>query len=137
MQSRTSIHPKAFTLLEMVIVMGIIAVLAGGVISLMGNFGEGAKIQSAENGIRTIDSSIKQYEITGKTLPSTAQGIKALVEKPTTDPIPKRWTQVMKEVPKDPWGNEYVYENVSGKVTIRSSGPDGIDKTEDDISSDD
>jgi len=137
MKLHQHIRSKAFTLLEMVIVMGIIAVLAGGAIALMGNFGEGSKIQRAETDIQTIDSAIKQYEIIGKTLPSTEQGLKALVVKPSSTPVPKRWTEAFDEVPKDPWGNEYIYENNSGNYTIRSKGPDKADKTNDDISSDD
>jgi len=52
-----------FTLLEMVIVMGIIAVLAGGVIGLMGNFGEGAKIQRAETDKKWLDLKWKKLPV--------------------------------------------------------------------------
>lgn len=131
--------PHGFTLIEMVVVLGIIAVLAGGVIALMGNFGNGAKIQRAETDILGIETAIKQYEITAKNLPSTEQGIAALVTKPSanTTPQPKRWTPILDEEPLDPWNNKYIYENNSGKIILYSKGPDGLDKTEDDISSED
>lgn len=39
-------------------------------------------------------------------------------------------------VPKDPWDEEYIYEGSRGSFTLRSSGPDRIDGTEDDITRD-
>ena len=75
------------------------------------------------------------YETRFKVLPSTAQGLKALVEKPETNPKPKRWAQLEPELPLDPWKNPYNYQNNSGKIIITSNGPDGKAGTEDDISS--
>ena len=49
------------------------------------------------------------YKADAGDFPTTAQGLMAMVEKPSLEPIPKRFTQRMKEVPSDPWGNPYVY----------------------------
>ena len=69
------------------------------------------------------------------------QGLKALVEKPTSTPLPRRWTQIMDKVPKDPWDNEYVYKYPGSKDRSRpelvSLGKDGLEGTEDDMSSQD
>jgi len=123
-----------FTLLEMVIVMGIIAVLAGGVIGLMGNFGEGAKIQRAETDMRTLKNALIQYDTLGGTFPSTEQGLEALMKKPTTAPIPKKWLDLKwKKLPVDPWKQPYVYERKGTEITLRSIGKDGVDGTDDDV----
>jgi len=137
MKPRASvIKANGFTLLEMVIVMGIIAVLAGGVIVLMGNIGEGSKIQRASNDIDGIKTALKQYEILGKTYPSTEQGLDALVNRPTSAPVPAKWTKIWDKQQLDPWQNPYYYENNAGKILIGSNGPDGQPNTEDDIRSD-
>ena len=131
-------QPKGFTLLEMVIVIGIIGVLAAGAITLMGNFGDTAKIQRAKTEVtNTLPTVLKSYEILANTYPSTQQGLQALVEKPTDAPVPKQWSKQLDRVPLDPWGNEYRYTNNNGKILITSDGPDKEAGTEDDISSDD
>ncbi|WP_411828013.1 type II secretion system major pseudopilin GspG [Luteolibacter sp. AS25] len=129
----------AFTLIEIVIVMGIIAVLAGGTIALMGNFGEGAKVQKAETEINSsLAAALRQYETLAGQFPTTDQGLMALVEKPTKAPTPRRWASLgLKEIPVDPWKNEYFYESDGRTYVLISAGSDGELKTDDDISSDD
>lgn len=103
----------------------------------MKGFGDTAKIQRADNDIKNaIIPALDGYKLIGKTYPSTDQGLKALVEKPTSQPIPQRHSPI-KAVPTDPWGNEYGFENNGGKVRVFSKGPDGKLGTEDDIASDD
>lgn len=69
--------------------------------------------------------------------PTTEQGIKALVERPSSEPVPERWTQLLEEVPKDPWGQEYKYRYPATKskkpYDIYSAGKDGQEGTDDDI----
>jgi general secretion pathway protein G len=128
-----------FTLLEMVIVLGIIAVLLGGSIALIGGVGEGAKIQRVKADFQSISSSLKIYKINAGNYPTTQQGLKALVERPTTTPKPDDWVQVATAVPTDPWKNEYGYK-FPGTVNpaefeLISKGPDGIAGNADDRSS--
>lgn len=132
---------KGFTLLEIVIVLGIIAVILGGSIAVVGKLGEGAKLQRVESDFNAISSAIKMYKINAGSAPTTQQGLIALYVKPTTPPIPKRWTPAdsKKEVPLDPWNQPYQYRN-PGKIDstdfeIYTIGPDGQEGTEDDISS--
>jgi general secretion pathway protein G len=132
---------RGFTLLEIVIVLGIIAVILGGSIAVVGKLGDGAKLQRVTSDFNVITSAVETYKINAGTAPSTSQGLQALVSKPTSTPIPKRYVPVMKEIPLDPWQNPYQYRNPGKKDTstfeIYSKGPDGQDGTEDDLSSQD
>jgi len=116
---------SGFTIIELVIVMGIIAVLAAGAIGVLGGFTNTAKIQQTETDINSaIIPALKQYEILGKTYPSTEQGLEALVTKPTSAPIPRRHSSIGK-LPLDAWQNSYNYENNGGTIRVYSNGPDG------------
>jgi len=130
-----------FTLLEMVIVLGIIAVLLGGSIALIGGVGEGAKVQRVDQDFLAIGNALKTYKINAGSYPTTGQGLKALVEKPGGSPQPRRWTQVMKKVPTDPWGNDYGYlfpgRKDPSEFEIISKGKDGVEGGEQDFSSQD
>ena len=90
---------------------------------------------------KSFESALAMYKLNGESYPSTAQGLKALVEKPTDDPIPVRWVQIMPKIPLDPWGNAYFYQFPGSKnpdmPEIISNGPDGIKGTGDDPSSQD
>ena len=120
----------AFTLLEMVIVLGIIAVLMGGSIALIGKVKEGAKLQRVGADFNAIGSALMTYKINAGTYPSTQQGLKALVTRPGGTPAPRRWTSLAKSVPTDPWGKEYSYrfpgQKDANEFEIYTTGPDGI-----------
>lgn len=130
-----------FTLLEMVIVLGIIAVLLGGSISLLGKLPDAAKVQRVEQDFLAIGNALKAYKINGGNYPTTSQGLAALIQKPGAPPPPTRWTQVMKKVPTDPWGNEYGYvfpgRKDPSEFEIISKGKDGTEGGEQDFSSQD
>jgi general secretion pathway protein G len=130
-----------FTLLEMVIVLGIIAVLLGGSIALITTIPDGAKIQRVEQDFIAIGNALKTYKMNAGSYPTTAQGLKALVEKPGGQPQPTRWTQVMKKPPTDPWGNEYGYlfpgRKDPSEFELISKGKDGTEGGEQDFSSQD
>jgi general secretion pathway protein G len=130
-----------FTLLEMVIVLGIIAVLLGGSIVLLSGIPDAAKTQRVEQDFIAVGNALKAYKLTAGSYPSTSQGLKALVEKPGGQPQSDRWTQVMKKLPTDPWGNEYGYlfpgRKDPSEFEIISKGKDGTEGGEQDFSSQD
>ena len=69
-------------------------------------------------------------------LPTTEQGLMALVMQPSSEPRPQRWYQLFKDMPKDPWGNNYIYlspgrKNPTG-YDLYSAGPDRKADTGDD-----
>ena len=110
------------------LVLGIIAVLVGSAIyMLVGNI-DVAKDQRVESDIQAISMQLRTYEMLNYRKPTTEQGLKALVQEPGTDPKPRKWKQLMKSVPLDPWGAEYVYRNPGklnpGGFDLYSLGPD-------------
>ena len=125
---------SGYTLFEIMLVLGIIAVLVGSAIyMLVGNI-DVAKEQRVDSDIEAISMQLRTYEMLNYRMPTTEQGLKALVNQPTTEPRPRRWKQLMKTVPIDPWGNEYVYR-IPGKggaaFDIYSLGPDGKESDDD------
>lgn len=124
-----------FTLVEIMVVMGIIAVLAGvAVKSIVGNV-ELARIQRVDADITTITTQLKAYEMMNLFLPTTQQGIQALVTRPTSEPMPRRWIQLMDQVILDPWGHPYVYRYPGVKnphgFDLYSLGPNSEDPSDD------
>lgn len=141
------IHPNAipdksrrshagYTLFEIMLVLSIIAVLVGSAIVLLTGNLEMAKEQRVESDIQAISMQLRTYETLNFKRPSTAQGLKALVERPSGEPKPRKWRQFLKEIPLDPWGNEYVYrspgKNNPQGFDLYSLGPDSVE-SEDDI----
>ena len=104
---------RGFTLLEILIVITILGILASLVaVKLMDRPGE-ARALKAEMDIKTLETALKLYKLDNAFYPTTEQGLRALVEKPTTGRIPMKWREggyLEKEVvPKDPWGNDYLF----------------------------
>jgi general secretion pathway protein G len=128
---------RGFTLLEIMLVVGIIAILVGGVaISLQGHTTT-AKIAQAEKDMATVGSALATYMLNNMNYPTTSQGLKALVEKPGTEPVPRRWQPLLKKFPNDPWGKPFVYVSPGTKnpdsYDIFSAGPDRKEGTDDDV----
>jgi general secretion pathway protein G len=127
-------HEVGYTLFEIMLVLGIISVLVGSAIYMLAGNIDVAKEQRVESDVEAISMQLRTYEMLNYRMPSTEQGLGALVSLPATEPRPRRWKQLMKEVPLDPWGNEYVYRN-PGKggsgFEIYSLGPDGKESDDD------
>ena len=125
---------SGYTLFEIMLVLGIIAVLVGSAIYMVVGNIDLAREQRVDSDIEAISMQLRTYEMLNYRMPTTEQGLKALVNQPTTEPRPRRWKQLMKTVPIDPWGNEYVYRN-PGKggaaFEIYSLGPDGKESDDD------
>src|SRR5436190_1110268 len=94
----------AFTLLEIMLVVMIIAILAGSAIYLMRDQVGQAAVVRAEGDIQQILTQLQFYAVRNGMPPTTAQGLDALVNRPNGEPQPRKWSQLMKEVPLDPWG---------------------------------
>lgn len=122
---------SGYTLFEIMLVLGIIAVLVGSAIYMLSGNIDVAKEQRVTSDIQAISMQLRTYEMLNYRKPSTEQGLKALVQMPGSDPKPQHWKKLMESVPLDPWGNEYVYRN-PGKIKadgfdLYSLGPKGVE----------
>lgn len=130
-----------FTLLEMVIVLGIIAMILGGAIFAMRGIGDAAKLKQVEADFKSLESALQMYKLNAGQYPTGTQGLLALVNKPTSTPVPRRWVQVMSKVQPDPWGSPYAYrfpgKKRANEFELISKGPDGLENSGDDLSSQD
>ena len=127
---------QGFTLLEIMIVVGIIVILLGLAISKIGNPTGFAKQTAVRADVQAIGTQLQLYESMNGFYPTTEQGLQALVTQPSTDPQPTRWYQLFKQVPKDPWGSDYIYrcpgQRNPGTYDLYSAGPDRRADTDDD-----
>lgn len=135
---KMSTHRSAsagFTLIEIMLVVGIITVITGAAIYLMAGNVDFAKEQRVYTDIQAISTQLKLYEIQNYSPPSTNQGLEALVKKPSAPPTPPKWRQLMKSVPLDPWGVPYEYRYPGNKNSdgydIFSLGPDRTESADD------
>jgi general secretion pathway protein G len=135
--ARATKGKRGFTLMEMIIVLSIIALLMGLVIMNLGGVQDVAKIKKAKADIIAFKIALSTYQMQTGVLPTSDQGLKALWQKPTTDPIPDQWHRIMDEEVLDPWGHPYKYSN-PGKhnpdgYDVYSMGEDGQDGADDNI----
>lgn len=101
---------RAFTLLEVLVVIVVIAVLATFVAPNLFRNVDDAKVATARAQIESLATALDSYRLDHGRYPTTAQGLGALWQKPAIDP-PANWTEpyLRKAVPDDPWGRPYVY----------------------------
>ncbi len=123
---------EGFTLLELMIVVVILGILATFLVPKIMQKPDEARIVKAKSDIKAIELALKMYKLDNGTYPTTEQGLKALVKKPELPPIPANWKQGgyldATDVPKDPWGNAYIYRSPGDNgrdYEIISLGADG------------
>ncbi len=100
---------RGFTLLEIMLVVAIIALLLAAGFNQLGDVMGQAKDTIVLSDIHTFEQKLKMYEASNGFLPTTEQGLQALVTMPTSEPRPTKWYQGMEKLPKDPWQQDYVY----------------------------
>ena len=104
---------RGFTLIEMLVVIVVIAILAGLVGPMVfQNVGD-AKISAAKAQLELFGLALDQYRLDNDYYPSTTQGLEALRSAPTGDPQARNWRgpYLKKAVPLDPWGRPYIYKS--------------------------
>jgi general secretion pathway protein G len=126
---------KGFTLIEILLVVVILGILSGMIIPRLVGRAEQTRVKVARTDIEAgLAEVLDLYELDTGTYPSTLQD---LVTKPSSA---RNWNGPYikkKELPKDPWGNAYVYRfpghNNPDGYDLLSGGPDGAEGGNDDI----
>jgi len=132
-----------FTLIEIMAVVIIIGLLATIVTTAVVGHVARARRTVARTQIRSIMDALELFRLDNGFYPTTEQGLDALVHKPTTGRIPAKWHEpnYLPAIPKDPWGNPYVYLCPGGEgrgydlASLAADGqPGGTGEAEDVVS---
>lgn len=125
-------NQKGFTLIEIMVVVIILAMLAGLVLPRIIGQEEKARVETAKIQIRSLESALDGYKLDNGFYPTTDQGLIALIKKPESGRVPTRWREggYLKpaRIPKDPWDREYQYfspGNEGRDYELISYGADG------------
>lgn len=124
-------NAQGFTLIELMVVMVILLILAGLVGPRIMGRPEEARRMKGKVDIQSLETALKMYYLDNGSYPTTEQGLSALVEAPAVGKLPQGWREggylEKGRVPKDPWGNEYIYlsPGEKGDYDLRSYGADG------------
>ena len=128
---------RGFTLIELMVVIIILGILAMYVApKIMGRPDEARQVKAMLD-IASLETALKLYKLDNGMYPATEQGLQALVVQPETETLANKWRKggylEKSRVPKDPWGNEYIYlyPGVYGDYDIISYGADGVSGGED------
>ena len=130
---------NGFTLIEIMLVVIIIGILAAMAIPRLAGRSRDARIAAAKADVESnLSTALDLYELDNGNYPNSDQGLSALTSKPSGSPEPINWNgPYLKKVPKDPWAKPYVYKSPGDHnkedYDLSSSGPDGAEGTEDDI----
>jgi general secretion pathway protein G len=120
-----------FTLIEIMVVITILGILAALIVPRVVGRTDDARIAASRQDIAQIMGALKLYRLDNGRYPTTEQGLRALIEKPSAEPVPNNWKQggylERNSIPKDPWGKEYQYlsPGLRGEIDVFSFGRDG------------
>ena len=123
---------RGFTLIEIMVVITILGVLAALIVPKVIGRTDDARISAAKQDVATLMQALKLYRLDNGRYPTTEQGLRALIERPAGDPPPTNWKQGgyldRPSLPKDPWGNEYLYLNpgLHGEIDVFTYGRDNL-----------
>jgi len=130
-------NAKAFTMIEIMLVVIIIGILVAMVVPNLSGRGEQARVAAARADIEAnITVALDLYELDNGRYPTTEQGLSALIRKPASRSANWSGPYLKKKVvPKDPWGKEYVYYSPGmhnrDEFDLSSHGPDGTESGDD------
>ncbi|HOR29574.1 MAG TPA: type II secretion system major pseudopilin GspG [Candidatus Sumerlaeota bacterium] len=129
-------HPRGFTLVEIILVVVIVLTLAAVVTPRLVGKSKQAKINTTKIQMNSLKTSLQNFEINAGRFPTTAEGLEALVRKPSGLSDSEWPEKYVDKVPKDAWGNPFEYTCPSEHdldYDLVSAGPDGQFGSEDDI----
>ncbi len=106
--------PRGMTLIEIMVVLVILGLIASAVVIAVFPQLQKARVDRTTLDIGNIDSALKLYNARKGKFPDTTTGLKALVD-----------MEILDKMPKDAWGNDYVYTLENGRPVVTSYGADG------------
>lgn len=131
MKNKLNQHLKnnqGFSLIELMIVIGILGLLIGLVGPKLISSFDKAKVETTRVNMRNIVNTMKTYRLDCGQYPTTDQGLEALISKPTASPECKNYAPGgyldKKTLPKDAWDKEFLYESDGNTFSIKSLGAD-------------
>lgn len=118
---------QGFTLIELMVVVVILAILAAIAVPQFMDRPDEARIVKAKQDIASMSSALQLYKLDNYRYPTTEQGLEALVSQPTSEPKAPNWKPYMQQLPKDPWGRDYLYlsPGQNGDFDLYTLGADG------------
>lgn len=123
-----------FTLIELMVVIIILGLLAAIVMPRIVGETDKARYGAAQAQMRILEDALKRYKLDNGLFPTTEQGLESLVQRPSSGIVPRNWPVGgyldKQEVPRDPWGNVYVYISpgqFSPDFDLKSFGADGLE----------
>jgi len=119
---------KAFSLIELMIVIVILGLLAAMVMPSLTGKGEEAKRNLVCVQMKSIyNGALDMFKINNSVYPSTEEGLEALVKNPDEELYTNYSTSGYfkdSKMPKDSWGNKFIYINEEGSIELISLGAD-------------
>jgi general secretion pathway protein G len=136
LKSKTTRRRAAFTLIELLLVLVILGILAAIVVPKFAGRTEQARLTAAQSQISTFGTALDAFEVDTGQYPKGKNGLLDLFQQPRNV---QNWRgpYLKNDVPKDPWGNDYIYEcpgkHNPSSYDLMSMGPDGRVGGDDDI----
>jgi len=125
---------RAFTLIEILVVVAIIGILAATILPQFIGTKHDAKVSAAKAHIAVLANALQRFNLDLDRYPTADEGLKVLVEAPAGDN--KKWRPYIERLRNDPWGNPYQYRcpgvHNTSSFDLWSRGADGADGGEGD-----
>jgi general secretion pathway protein G len=118
-----------FTLIEIMVVVFILGLLVTLVAPrIVGRTDEARRVKAVAD-VKKIEEALHLYKLDNGFYPTTDQGLQALVTRPETGNVPRRWNPdgYLDTLPIDPWGTPYAYLSDGNTYVLKSFGADGAE----------
>ena len=116
---------QGFTLLELMIVLGVLGLIMYFLVPRFGTMLNKARVRTARLAMQTLKNSITMYKVDVGDFP---ERLRDLIKKPSEEKAAKKWEGPYfddKELPNDPWGDSYKYDRTQTGYDLYSYGPNG------------
>ena len=120
-ENQSFAEERGFTLIEILVVMAIIGMLAIMVAPNIFNQQAGAQIDAALSQISSLEAALDTYRLDVGEYPDSLEGLRENISGRAAWNGP----YLRRDIPLDPWGNDYVYDANGREFTLSSYGPDG------------